>query len=210
MPCFYIYRQNFALRRIAAKMLTPQSVATLYPIPKLKEYQIAFNQLDKPQAGETVAIMKTNHGTMKLRLFEEFFFRIIEFVAKTIGVVIGFKWGLIGVAVGTTLMECVMKFVKVMYAGALISIPLHKTICILLKSCRFSFVMIPACLFEYYLVPEGITREITLLCTFCILSVVLFLFCPSFIGNDYKYDLYPTIKRYTLNIFKKILPINRK
>ena len=30
-----------------------------------------FNQLDKPQAGETIAIMKTNHGTMKLRLFEE-------------------------------------------------------------------------------------------------------------------------------------------
>ena len=32
---------------------------------------MAFNQLDKPQAGETIAIMKTNHGTMKLRLFEE-------------------------------------------------------------------------------------------------------------------------------------------
>ena len=30
-----------------------------------------FNQLDKPQAGETIAIMKTNHGTMKLRLFDE-------------------------------------------------------------------------------------------------------------------------------------------
>ena len=32
---------------------------------------MAFNQLDKPQAGETIAIMKTNHGTMKLRLFED-------------------------------------------------------------------------------------------------------------------------------------------
>ena len=30
-----------------------------------------FNQLGKPEAGETIAIMKTNHGTMKLRLFEE-------------------------------------------------------------------------------------------------------------------------------------------
>ena len=30
-----------------------------------------FNQLDKPQAGETIAIMKTKHGTMKLRLLEE-------------------------------------------------------------------------------------------------------------------------------------------
>lgn len=32
---------------------------------------MAFNQLDKPQAGETVAIMKTNHGTIKIRLFKE-------------------------------------------------------------------------------------------------------------------------------------------
>ena len=30
-----------------------------------------FNQLGKPEAGETIAIMKTNHGTMKLRIFEE-------------------------------------------------------------------------------------------------------------------------------------------
>ncbi len=32
---------------------------------------MAFNQLDKPQAGETIAIMTTNHGVMKLRLFPE-------------------------------------------------------------------------------------------------------------------------------------------
>ena len=30
-----------------------------------------FNQLGKPEAGETIAIMKTNHGTMKLRIFED-------------------------------------------------------------------------------------------------------------------------------------------
>lgn len=30
---------------------------------------MAFNQLDKPQAGDTIAIMKTNHGVMKLRIF---------------------------------------------------------------------------------------------------------------------------------------------
>ncbi|MCQ2089442.1 MAG: peptidylprolyl isomerase [Fibrobacter sp.] len=32
---------------------------------------MAFNQLDKPQPGETIAIMKTNHGEMKIRLFVE-------------------------------------------------------------------------------------------------------------------------------------------
>ena len=30
-----------------------------------------FNQLDKPQSGETIAIIKTNHGEMRARLFTE-------------------------------------------------------------------------------------------------------------------------------------------
>ena len=30
-----------------------------------------FNQTDEPQSGETIAIIKTNHGEMKLRLFPE-------------------------------------------------------------------------------------------------------------------------------------------
>lgn len=30
-----------------------------------------FNQLDKPQAGEQVAVMTTNHGVIKIRLFAE-------------------------------------------------------------------------------------------------------------------------------------------
>ncbi|HAQ63362.1 MAG TPA: peptidylprolyl isomerase, partial [Ruminococcaceae bacterium] len=31
-----------------------------------------FNQLDKPQAKEQIAIMKTNYGEIKIRLFPEF------------------------------------------------------------------------------------------------------------------------------------------
>ena len=31
-----------------------------------------FNQLDKPQAGEQIAVMKTNYGEIKIRLFPEY------------------------------------------------------------------------------------------------------------------------------------------
>ena len=37
-----------------------------------------FNQKDKPQSGETIAIMKTNKGEMKIRLFKE----IVGFAAE--------------------------------------------------------------------------------------------------------------------------------
>lgn len=139
---------------------------------------------------------------------EQFYFRIIEFVAKTIGVLVGFHWGLIGIAIGTTLMECVIKLIKVVYAGSLVSFSIGKTMGILLQSCKFSVVIIPICILVYVLVPNGLTQEIVLLCVFSVLTVVLFLFCPGFIGDNYKYDLYPTIKCYTQNLFKKIVKRN--
>ena len=134
---------------------------------------------------------------------EQFYFRIIEFIAKTVGVVVGFRWGLMGVAVGTTIMECVVKLIKVIYAGSLVSFSLGKTISILLQSCRFSFVMIPICILVYFFVPCGITQEIVLLSLFSLLTVVLFLFCPGFIGDNYKNDLYPTIINYVNSLLNK-------
>lgn len=134
---------------------------------------------------------------------EQFYFRIIEFMAKTIGVLAGFKWGLIGVAIGTTLMECVIKLVKVIYAGSLVSISMHNTLRILLQSCRFTIVLIPACLLVYFL-SAGLTREIVVLVVFIILSLILFLFCPSLVGEDYKNDLYPTIRNYAYNLLRKL------
>ena len=37
-----------------------------------------FNQLDKPQAGEQIAIMKTNYGEIKIRLFGELVPKTVE------------------------------------------------------------------------------------------------------------------------------------
>lgn len=39
---------------------------------------MAFNQIDKPLSGETVAVMKTNLGDIKIRLFPEFAPKTVE------------------------------------------------------------------------------------------------------------------------------------
>ena len=59
-----IFRKNIKQRAPTFK----QKTLTPSPEPK-QEIHMAFNQLDKPQAGDTIAIMKTNHGVMKLRIF---------------------------------------------------------------------------------------------------------------------------------------------
>lgn len=59
-----IFKKNIKQRAPTFK----QKTLTPSPEPK-QEIHMAFNQLDKPQAGETIAIMTTNHGVMKLRIF---------------------------------------------------------------------------------------------------------------------------------------------
>ena len=140
---------------------------------------------------------------------EQFYFRIVEFVAKTLGVLIGFHWGLMGVAVGTTLMECAIKLIKVIYAGSLVSFSIRKTLLILLQSCRFSFIIIPICLLLYFIVPSGIIREMVILCVFVLSSIALFLFFPGIIGENYKNDLYPTIKRYVNNLLQRVIKFSK-
>ncbi len=115
----------------------------------------------------------------------------------------GFRWGLIGVAIGTTAMECLVKLVKVIYAGSLVSMSLHETLLILIRSCKFAIILIPACVLVYLFTPQGLACEIVLLIVFSLLSVILFLFFPGFIGKDYKDDLFPTIKGYALRLIKR-------
>lgn len=131
---------------------------------------------------------------------QQFYFRIAEFLTKMIGVIIGSYWGLIGVAIGVTFMECMMKFVKVLYAGYLIDYSFIKCVWILLRSCQFAVVILPICIIMYFITPHTIVGEIINLCVFAIVSLTLFVFCPNVIGNNYKNDLYPTVKNFTFTL----------
>lgn len=133
---------------------------------------------------------------------QQFYFRIAEFLTKMIGVVIGSFWGLLGVAIGVTSMECIMKFIKVIYAGYLIDFSYKRVVWILLMSCQFAVVLLPICLITYLITPHTIIGEFVNLCVFALSSLTLFVLCPNVIGNNYKNDLYPTVKKYVLSLLK--------
>lgn len=133
----------------------------------------------------------------------QFYFRIIEFVTKTIGVVIGSKWGLMGVTIGVVLMECIVKLIKVSYAGSLIKMPFREILQILIQSCYYSLVILPILGLLYYLLPHTVTGEILLLISFTVLVAVLFLFFPKVIGKRYAEDLYPMVKGHINSLLKK-------
>jgi PST family polysaccharide transporter len=135
----------------------------------------------------------------------QFYFRIMEFVTKTIGVVIGSRWGLIGVSVGVVLMECLVKFIKVVYAGALISMPLKDILKTILLSSRFLIIFVPIIVIANIVIPQSVTGNILLLVVFSVITVVLFMLCPKIIGERYANDLYPMVKNHTKGMINKII-----
>lgn len=133
---------------------------------------------------------------------QQFYFRIVEFVTKAIGVIVGSHWGLIGVAIGVTLMECFVKMIKMVYAGSLVSVSFGEIIVTLFKSCRFSIALILICLLVYMLVPSVLWGEIVLLSVFSVSSAIMFICFPNFVGEEYKRDLFPMIKKITDKVFR--------
>ena len=100
---------------------------------------------------------------------QQFFFRIIEFVAKTFGVIVGSKWELMGVTIGIVLMECLVKLVKVIYAGHLISMTFGNIMKILLQSCRYSIIILPFLIVLHLILPQTIQSEVIILFSFNLL-----------------------------------------
>lgn len=139
---------------------------------------------------------------------QQFYFRIIEFVTKLIGVIVGARWGLLGVTIGVVLMECTVKFIKVTYAGSLIQMTFMEICNILINSFRYTIVLLPLTIALYILIPQTITGEIILLMLFIIITLILFVFFPNFIGERYSHDLYPMVKQYISSMANN-LKINR-
>ena len=121
---------------------------------------------------------------------QQFFFRVFEFGLKTIGVLIGFRWGIMGVAISIVVTNFIAKIFKIIYIGDKVNVNAVNVIRIILSSWRYAIVMLPVCLVLYFYVPNNWGGDITMACIFTLLSIALFLFFPQFIGKQYKEDVY--------------------
>lgn len=134
----------------------------------------------------------------------QFIFRIIEFLTKIIGVVVGSRWGLIGITLGVVIMESIIKFIKVTCAGRIIEMPISEIIVTLLQSCRYVLFVMPVLLLFYFVLPQNIYGEIVLLVLSLLVLLLIFLLCPKLIGNKYNTELYPMIIKYVSNLREKV------
>ena len=127
---------------------------------------------------------------------QQFFFRIFETVVKVIGVLIGFKWDIIGVAISVVVTNSLAKFIKIIYIGNKLDIRKRQVLGIIISSWRFGLLMVPVCAAAYWFLPNTWGGDIAMAVVYCVITVIIFLFMPRFVGQRYYDDVYVKIMSF--------------
>ena len=130
---------------------------------------------------------------------QQFYFRVFEFVIKTIGVLIGFKCGIMGVAISILVTNFIAKIIKIVYIGEKVAVKPIETIGIILSSWRYGLIMIPICTVSYIFLPNTWTGDIVMAVIFKLLVLAIFFFMPLFVGQQYHDDVYVKVLSYLKN-----------
>ena len=134
---------------------------------------------------------------------QQFYFRVFEFILKTIGVVIGFKWGIMGVALSVLVTNFIAKLIKSVYIGGKVDVKPSETMGIILSSWRYALLMLPVCIAAYVFLPKTWGGDIAMACIFGIITIAMFLFMPRFVGEQYKDEVHKKIITVVKQKFSK-------
>ena len=130
---------------------------------------------------------------------QQFFFRIMEVVLKFAGLLIGFRYGLLGVAVSVLITSAIAVVIKHIYIAQKIDVNASETIAILVKSWKSGLVFTPIIGALLLMLPKTVVSEIILLVVYILLVVIVFVIVPSLAGSMYKEDMYPKILSFIKN-----------
>lgn len=134
---------------------------------------------------------------------QQFFFRVFEFAIKTIGVLIGFKWEIMGVALSVVITNVIAKIVKIIYVGCKVDTEPKQVISNILSSWRFAIVMLPICLVSYIFLPRTLEGEIAMAVIFILTTAFIFLLMPKLIGKQYEEEVYVKVISFMKQKFQK-------
>ncbi len=133
---------------------------------------------------------------------QQFYFRVVETIVATISVIVGYRWGVMGVAVLVMLSNSLIKIIKVVYVSNKIGIKLKELLEQLFSSWKFSLFVIPPTLTVFILTPNTLLGNLILLVTFIVVSSIIFIAFPGAVGKQYKNDAYVQVRSFIVNRFK--------
>lgn len=134
---------------------------------------------------------------------EQFCFRVFEAVLKTIGVVVGFRWDIMGVALSVVVTNFIAKIVKIVYVGKKVDVKAKDCIGIILSSWRYALILLPVCVTALLLLPNTWIGDIVMAIVFIIMVAIIFIAMPNFVGKQYNEEVYVKIKSIVCNILNR-------
>lgn len=126
---------------------------------------------------------------------QQFFFRVFEFTLKTIGILLGFKGGIMGVAISILITNFLAKLIKIIYIGKKVDVMPADTLRIIVSSWRYSLLMLPICIVSYIFLPNTWGGDVAMACIFTVLAIIIFLFMPQLVGAQYREEVYGKLKQ---------------
>ena len=134
---------------------------------------------------------------------QQFYFRVFEFFLKTVGVLAGFKWGIMGVAISVVITNVIAKIVKIVYIGGKVDIKPISVLGLIISSWRFALLILPVCVVFILLLPHTWRGDIIMSVVFFVTTAIVFLFMPKFVGRQYEEEIYLKVKLYVSNKYHR-------
>lgn len=133
---------------------------------------------------------------------QQFYFRVFETVMKIIGLVIGARYELMGVAWSVLITDFIMICLKMAYIAGKIDVPCLVALRMVLKAWRMAIFCVPIFVCVNYCMPNTWLGNVIFAMLFVIILFLFFVFFPNVIGSMYKENVYPRI----LCKFKQLNP----
>ena len=133
----------------------------------------------------------------------QFYFRIFESVLKIVGVLIGFQWEILGVAVSIVVTNTISKLIKIIYIAKQVDIKPYEVVWLILSSWKFVLFLVPIWIVSTLLFPSGLIGNIVQAFIFSCVIVVEFLFFPRLVGEEYTNFAYSKIMSFIKARFRR-------
>lgn len=134
---------------------------------------------------------------------QQFFFRIFETILSIVGVLVGFRWDILGVAVAMIITNSIAKIIKILYVGDRVGVNPSQVMGILFSSWRYGLVLLPVCTIAYVWLPHSLNGDVIMAFIFMFLVGIIFVFMPQFVGKEYKEEVYSKMISFVKQKFHK-------
>ena len=121
---------------------------------------------------------------------QQFFFRVFETILGIVGVLVGYRWDILGVAIAMIITNTIAKIIKILYIGSKVFVKPMQIIKIFFSSWRYLLIVLPIIVATYVLLPFSWTGDIIKALIFILTVAIVFLLMPRFVGNEYQEEVY--------------------